>query len=255
MISRASLLIFAAVMVAAVVAFSMMSVAVMAALDIRIKGKISGQERFYRFIRVSGHAAVKLDAGDEARHADGEHRGQAPLRVQAVEQQKQEHVAEGGRKRGGGAADGAPRQRGEPFEGAVHGAQQGVEREGQRHPQEGHGQKHERAEQQRIAQRHGHEVGGEPVDGHRVEHAGHDGQRAELRRHRENGHLVEEMHHAIAHEPPRPGRERREDQDGKDRKARQLETHVEERLRRTDEHEERRGRQIVDGEAVEIEKR
>ena len=66
-ISRAALLIFAAVMTvamaAAVVTFSMMSVAVMAALDIRIKGKISGQERFYRFICVSGHAAVKLDAG------------------------------------------------------------------------------------------------------------------------------------------------------------------------------------------------
>ena len=67
MISRASLLIFAAVMAAAmpsaVVAFSMMAVAVMAALDIRIKSKISGQERFYRFIRISGHTAVKLDAG------------------------------------------------------------------------------------------------------------------------------------------------------------------------------------------------
>ena len=63
MISRASLLIFAAVMVAAVVAFSMMPVSVMAALDIRIKSKISGQERFYRFIRISGHTAVKLDAG------------------------------------------------------------------------------------------------------------------------------------------------------------------------------------------------
>ena len=63
MISRASLLISAAVMVAAVVAFSMMPVSVMAALDIRIKSKISGQERFYRFIRISGHTAVKLDAG------------------------------------------------------------------------------------------------------------------------------------------------------------------------------------------------
>lgn len=67
MISRASLLIFAAVMAAAmpsaVVAFSMMAVAVMAALDIRIKSKISGQERFYRFIRISCHTAVKLDAG------------------------------------------------------------------------------------------------------------------------------------------------------------------------------------------------